>query len=59
MSNAVVTPAIFARNRSLILSSSILIAEGPLQHREGVLHVRARRFRALAAPALPGSHDFR
>jgi error-prone DNA polymerase len=48
--NAVVVPAQFARHRALIHRASLLLVEGPLQIVEGVIHVRARRFRELALP---------
>ncbi len=49
--NAVVVPAQFAQHRALIHRASLLQVEGPLQIVEGVIHVRARRFRELALPS--------
>ena len=51
--NAVVTPDIFQRHRSVIHTASLLMVEGPLQIVEGVIHVRARRFHPLALPRQP------
>jgi error-prone DNA polymerase len=48
--NAVVVPTQFERNRSLIHTAPLLLVEGPLQIVDGVIHVRARRFRALDLP---------
>jgi error-prone DNA polymerase len=50
LGNAVITPDLFQRHRSIIHTASLLLVEGPLQHVDGVIHVRARRFRALALP---------
>ena len=63
MSNAVVFPDQFHQQRNLIQSSGILLVEGPLEAREGVIHVRGRRFQRLDVDPqnlqLPPSHDFR
>lgn len=63
MSNAVVFPDQFHQHRNLIQSSGILLVEGPLEAREGVIHVRGRRFQRLDVDPqnlqLPPSHDFR
>jgi error-prone DNA polymerase len=53
MSNAVVVPDMFQRHRSLIHTATLLQVEGPLQKVDGVIHVRARRFRALELPRQP------
>ena len=57
--NAVVVPDMFQRYRSVIHTAALLLVEGPLQRADGVIHVRARRIRALALPqqavALTGS----
>jgi error-prone DNA polymerase len=50
ISNAVVTPDIFQRQRAAIHTASLLMVEGPLQIVEDVIHVRARRFTPLALP---------
>ena len=58
-SNAVVVPNLFQQYRAVIHSAALLLVEGPLQNVDGVLHVRARRLRALSLPrhgvALTGS----
>ncbi len=56
--NAVVVPDQFRRHRSIIHSAPLLLVEGLLQKAcpdpgqgiDGVIHVRARRFRALELP---------
>ncbi len=51
--NAVVVPDMFQRHRSLIHTAPLLLIEGPLQKVDGVIHVRARRFRKLELPRQP------
>jgi error-prone DNA polymerase len=51
VSNAVVVPDQFQRHRALIHRASLLEVEGPLQVVDGVIHVRARRFRELELPS--------
>jgi error-prone DNA polymerase len=48
--NAVVVPAMFQKHRALIHTAALLLVEGPLQKVDGVIHVRARRFRPLEIP---------
>ncbi len=50
ISNAVLVPAMFQRHRALIHTAAILLIEGPLQKVDGVIHVRARRLRAVSVP---------
>jgi error-prone DNA polymerase len=59
-SNAILTPRQFARFRVPLHTSGILEIEGPLQNVDGVIHVRVRQLRPLAARAqVPRSHDYR
>jgi len=59
IANAIVTPDIFQADRTLLHRAQILMVEGPLQKQDGVIHVRARRFRELKiAGTIPRSHDF-
>jgi error-prone DNA polymerase len=51
--NAVVTPDLFQRHRSVIHTASLLLVEGPIQSIDDVIHVRARRFRVLDLPRQP------
>ncbi len=48
LSNLVVTPDLFATHRRLLSVEPFLLAEGVAQNRDGVVSVRADRFRALA-----------
>jgi error-prone DNA polymerase len=65
LSNAVLTPDMATRFRVPLHQAALLEVAGPLQRVEGVLHVRVRELRALAAfdgaeeADLPASHDFR
>lgn len=59
--NVVVSPDLFRRYRALLHTAPLIEAEGPLRNTDGVVHVCARRLRALApaAPALPASRSGR
>jgi len=61
ISNAIVVPKVFQNYRALLQTAGLLMVEGPLQNREGVIHVRGQRFLRLDADdhKLPPSHDFR
>ncbi|MGA8570581.1 MAG: error-prone DNA polymerase, partial [Candidatus Binataceae bacterium] len=60
ISNAIVIPDLFKANRALLHNAAILMVEGVLQKQDGVVAIRARRFKELRlAAALPPSHDFR
>jgi error-prone DNA polymerase len=59
ISNLIVTPDLFQKNRLLLRSAGILMAEGVLQRIDGVTAIRARRFEEIKIPgAIPPSHDF-
>jgi len=49
--NAVIMPDLFREQRALLHTAALLVVEGPLQSIDGVVHVRARRFRPLVPPA--------
>jgi error-prone DNA polymerase len=58
--NAVLTPRQFQRFRAPLHAASILELAGPVQNVDGVVHVRVRELRALAAEGtLPRGHDYR
>ena len=60
ISNAIVIPDLFQANRALLQNAAILMVEGVLQKQDGVVAIRARRFKELRLGAtLPPSHDFR
>jgi error-prone DNA polymerase len=50
IANAVVVPDLFQRYRAVIHTAALLCVEGPLQKVDGVIHVRARRLRAVELP---------
>jgi error-prone DNA polymerase len=59
ISNLIVTPGLFQKNRLLLRSAGIILAEGVLQTVDGVTAIRARRFEEIKlAGAVPPSHDF-
>jgi error-prone DNA polymerase len=59
IANLIVTPDLFQKNRMLLRSAGILLAEGVLQRVDGVTAIRARRFEEIKVPgAIPPSHDF-
>jgi error-prone DNA polymerase len=59
-SNAVLTPDQFQRFRVPLHTASLVEIAGPVQNVDGVVHVRVRELRPVAArAALPGSHDYR
>jgi len=59
IANLIVTPDLFQKNRLLLRSAGILMAEGVLQQVDGVTAIRARRFSEITIPGtIPPSHDF-
>jgi error-prone DNA polymerase len=59
IANVIVTPDLYERERVLVTRSKFLIAEGPLQNQDGVIHIKAVRLAALSNHALElRSHDF-
>lgn len=59
IANVIVTPDLYERNRAVVTRSKFLLAEGPLQNQEGVIHVKAARLTALSDDMLEvRSHDF-
>ncbi len=58
LSQAIVSPPLFADQRSTILSHSGLIVEGIVQNQEGQASVRAERFWPLEGVMGIHSHDF-
>jgi error-prone DNA polymerase len=60
ISNAIVSPQIFEKNRLVITQETFLLIEGILQLQSGVIHVRAEHIDRLSAPELEtaNSHDF-
>jgi error-prone DNA polymerase len=59
ISNIIVTPDIFDRDRVVVTRSRFLLIAGPLQKQDGVIHVKARHIQPLGLTAVPvHSHDF-
>ncbi|MCC6540391.1 MAG: DNA polymerase III subunit alpha [Bryobacterales bacterium] len=58
VANIIVEPDVFERERDVIVNSPVLLIEGPVQHLEGTVHVRARRVRAVPSGVAVASHDF-
>jgi error-prone DNA polymerase len=59
VSNTIVTPDLFQRNRLLLSSEQFLLIEGILQNQDGVISVKATRVEPLRITrAQSSSHDF-
>jgi error-prone DNA polymerase len=60
ISNAIVSPQIFEKNRLVITQETFLLIEGVLQIQSGVIHIRAEQIERLPAVELEtaDSHDF-
>ncbi len=55
---AIIRPDLFQEHRAFIISTPVLLVEGPLQKQDGTISVKARRFEAVHADAAVESHDF-
>lgn len=59
IANVIVTPDLYERDRLVVAGSKFILAEGPLQNQDGVIHVKATRLQPLSDLALKvRSHDF-
>ena len=59
IANVIVTPDLYDRQRLVVTRSRFLLAEGPVQNQDGVIHVKATRLSTLSQPALElRSRDF-
>ncbi len=59
ITNVILTPDVFEQNRVVATRSRFLLVEGPLQHQEGVIHIKAQRLTAMnITSADMRSHDF-
>jgi error-prone DNA polymerase len=58
ISNVIVRPDVFARDRTTVVQAPFLLVDGILQQQDGVASVRAERFEQLAGGAAAESHDF-
>jgi error-prone DNA polymerase len=59
VSNIIITPQLFDRNRLVVVDHPFLLIEGKLQHQDNAISVKAKRIRPLGfkVAAVP-SHDF-
>jgi error-prone DNA polymerase len=59
IANVIVSPDLYERNRLVVTRSKFILAEGPLQNQDGVIHVKAARLYSLSDQTLAvRSHDF-
>jgi error-prone DNA polymerase len=58
ISNVIVRPDLFDRERMTVVRQPFLIVDGVLQHQDGVLSVRAERVEGIAGGASVDAHDF-
>jgi len=58
ISNVIIRPDLFDRERMVVIRKPFLIVEGILQHQDGVLSVRAERVDGMEGGASVDAHDF-
>jgi error-prone DNA polymerase len=59
VSNIIITPQLFDRNRFVLVDHPFLLIDGALQNQDNVVSVKARRIRPLSFQiASAASHDF-
>jgi len=59
VSNIIITPQLFDRNRLVVVDHPFLLIEGRLQNQDNVISVKAKRIRPFAFQvAANPSHDF-
>jgi error-prone DNA polymerase len=58
ISNVIIRPDLFDRERMTVIRQPFLIVDGVLQHQEGVLSVRAERVEGMHGGAAVDAHDF-
>ena len=58
ISNIVVRPDLFGRERMTVIRQPFLLVDGVLQHQDGVLSVRAERVQSIEGSASVDAHDF-
>jgi error-prone DNA polymerase len=59
IANVIVTPDLYERERLVVTRSKFILAEGPLQNQDGVIHIKAVHLKPLSDQALEvHSHDF-
>ena len=58
ISNVIIRPDLFDRERMVVVQKPFLIVDGVLQHQDGVLSVRAERVEGIEGDASIDAHDF-
>ena len=58
ISNVIVRPDLFDRERMTVIRQPFLLVDGVLQHQDGVLSVKAERVQAIDGGASVDAHDF-
>jgi error-prone DNA polymerase len=58
ISNVIIRPDLFDRQRMTVIRQPFLIVDGVLQHQDGVLSVRAERVEGMSGGASVDAHDF-
>jgi error-prone DNA polymerase len=58
ISNVIIRPDLFDRERMTVIRQPFLIVDGVLQHQDGVLSVRAERLEGMSGGASVDAHDF-
>ena len=59
ITNVIVSPDLFERERIVVTRARFLLVEGPLENQNGVIHIRAQRLQPLSDHAIDiRSHDF-
>ncbi|MGH7551883.1 MAG: OB-fold nucleic acid binding domain-containing protein [Longimicrobiales bacterium] len=58
ISNIIIRPDLFDRERMIVIRHPFLIVDGVLQHQDGVLSIRAERVEGIDGAASIDAHDF-
>jgi error-prone DNA polymerase len=58
ISNVIVRPDLFDRERTTVVRSPFLLVDGVLQHQDGVLSIKAERLQPIDGGASVEAHDF-
>jgi error-prone DNA polymerase len=58
ISNVIIRPDLYDRDRTVVVRQPFLMVEGVLQHQDGVLSVRAERLEGIHGAASIDAHDF-
>jgi error-prone DNA polymerase len=58
ISNVIIRPDLFDRERMAVIRQPFLLVEGVLQHQDGVLSVKAERLHGIDGAASVDAHDF-